>query len=165
MLKSFPRLRSSLFVMLMSVFVVAHVGSVGGERGQPVTGDLRFAQQSAITREFMFGEWSTRNIEFGQDVEILWTLWPDSRLAYRFIIDGMVVEGSRGTWEIEAPTVIERWVRPNGETGVGRGTIEKIDDNTLRLTIGENGDPNYRGVVRVYRRRGAPQISMFSATP
>ncbi|CAN0433275.1 unnamed protein product, partial [Phaeothamnion confervicola] len=103
---------------------------------------------------YLVGEWVSRNVEFGRDVEIFWTLWPEGRLHYRFIVDGVAIEGSRGTWTTDGTIVTENWLKPDGGTGVGRGRVERIDDDTLRLSIIDNGNANYQGMVRVYRRRG-----------
>lgn len=51
----------------------------------------------------------------------------------------------------------ERWNRPDGTSGMGRATVERIDDNTFRLTVIDNGADEYRGLVRVYRRLGPAQ--------
>ena len=32
----------------------------------------------------------------------------------------------------------------------------------MRLTIIDNGHPEYTGIVRIYRRRGGPQLSMLA---
>lgn len=115
---------------------------------------------SPLTTDFFVGEWSTRNLEFGRDVEIFWTLYRDGTLAYRFIVDGIEGSGDGGTWEFLGTTMEERWRRPNGTEGLGRSTIEKIDEDTIRLIILDNGFDQYRGLQRIYRRRGTPKLSL-----
>ena len=130
-----------------------------GEPPRPALSGPRLAQSVERPREFFVGEWSTRNVEFGRDVEIFWTLFADGRLAYRFVVDGVSSEGSRGTWTVEGNRLEERWIIADGRTETGTGMIEWIDDNTLRVTIVDNGNPDYERNVRIYRRRGPPQVS------
>lgn len=118
------------------------------------------AEAPQITRGYMVGEWVTRNVEFGRDVEIGWTVRADGTLSYRFKVDGTSSEGSPGTWAIDNDVVTEHWQRPFGLTGTGTARIEAIDQNTMRLTIIDNGHPEYAGMVRIYRRLGGPQLSM-----
>ncbi|MFM9940522.1 MAG: hypothetical protein ACKVP7_13640 [Hyphomicrobiaceae bacterium] len=118
------------------------------------------AQASQLTPDYFVGVWSTRNIEFGQDVEIIWTLWRDRRLAYQFIINGTAYDGSGGTWAFDGTMMHEYWNRADGSKGEGKGFVEWIDANTIRLTIEDNGDPKYKGLSRVYRRKSPPQTSM-----
>jgi hypothetical protein len=120
------------------------------------------AQSTAVTKEFLVGDWTTRNEEFGRTVEIIWTVSPDGSLAYQFIIDGVGGDKSSGTWSIEGDVLTERWIRAFGNIVTGTGRVERVDDNTLRLVIIDNGHPDYSGKVRIYRRRGAPQISLFA---
>lgn len=157
-------LRSKLLALLLAGCGGALFagGSIGGERQRLGQEAIDLAQDHAVSSTYLVGEWVSRSTEFGREVEIFWTLWPDGKLHYRFIVDGVASEGSRGTWTIEGTIVTENWIRPNGETETGRGTIEWIDDNTLRLSIIDNGNADYQGMVRVYRRRGAPQISMLA---
>jgi hypothetical protein len=112
-----------------------------------------------VDRQFFVGTWETRNIEDGRDVTIRWILKDDGSLAYEFIVDGVWFPGSSGRWAYGDGTMTEEWNRPDGRMERGRGSIEKIDDATIRLRILDNGDPTYQGRVRVYRRIGPPQIS------
>lgn len=150
----------ALFLVAWMAFQPCEVIATG-EPSRPAQAGPRLVQSAERPREFFVGEWSTRNVEFGRDVEIYWTLFADGRLAYRFVIDGVASEGSRGTWSVQGNRLEERWIRAGGETETGAGAIEWIDDNTLHLTIIDNGNPDYERKVRVYRRRGPPQVSMF----
>ncbi len=130
---------------------------------------LRLAQLSQtqspsaqITPAYLIGTWETVNLELGQSVRIIWTLWGDGRLLYHFDTAGGLVRGSTGTWTLEGDVVREEWVRPDGTRGAGRGTVEKLDEDTIRLTIIDNGHPEYKGISRVYRRLGEPKLSSVS---
>ena len=120
--------------------------------------DTRRAQRADLTRAWFVGSWETRNIEFGREVTIIWTLWEDGRLAYDFVVDGVPSRGSTGTWEYRDGIMHEDWLRPDGSTGAGHGRVEKIDENTLRLTISDNGRTEYQGLSRVYKRLAPPQV-------
>lgn len=115
------------------------------------------AQAAVLAREYLIGSWETHNIEFGRDVRIVWTVRGDSSLDYDFVVDGVASRGSSGTWDFRDGMLIENWSRPDGTTGAGRASIERIDDNSFRLTIIDNGNADYRGLVRIYRRRSGPQ--------
>ena len=117
------------------------------------------AQTTGVTREYLVGEWVTRNDEQGRDVEVYWTVRADGSLGYRFVIDGVASEGSSGTWALDGDRLTEHWNRAFGVIATGIATLERIDGNTMRLTIVDNGHPDYAGKVRVYRRRGGPQVS------
>lgn len=148
------------FVLACMVFIV-------GVPGQGATGAIhRALAQSAVVPpvgdlppEFFLGTWETRNTEQGRDVRIIWTLKPDRSLDYEFEVDGDAFKGSSGTWDYRGGVMHERWSRPDGTAGMGRGRIERIDDDTIGLTIIDNGDPSYTGLVRIYRRRGPPGLS------
>jgi hypothetical protein len=119
----------------------------------------RMAQSGGLTREFFLGSWRTENFEFGNNVEIIWSLFRDGRLAYEFNVNGIWSRGSDGTWVFEGDVMTEHWIREDGSRGLGRGKVEKIDDNTISLTILDNGHEPYRGMVRISRRIGPPQLS------
>lgn len=118
--------------------------------------------QAAPTRDFMIGAWEAQVTEFDRRIRIIWTLWEDGRLAYHFadMPDGPLVRGSVGAWRLTGYEIHESWERPDGSRGAGRGAVVRIDDNTVRLTIIDNGYPEYAGLVRIYRRIGVPQLSM-----
>lgn len=150
-----------LAALVLVVFTV-----IGANEARAETGSDRVAQSGAppqrarqLTPDFFVGTWATRNVEFGRDVEIFWTLWKDGKLAYRFSIDGIPFDGSTGTWDFDGTFMRERWNRTDGSVGSGYGSVEWIDDDTIRLTIVDNGEPSYTGMSRVYRRTGPPQLS------
>lgn len=115
------------------------------------------ADTRLLDRDYFVGVWESRNIEFDRDVEIIWTVRNNSTLDYDFIIDGTPYRGSSGTWDFRDGTLYESWLRPDGSTGNGQAAIERIDDNTFRLTVIDNGAAQYRGLVRIYKRRAPPQ--------
>lgn len=117
--------------------------------------------QSKISRDFFVGAWEAQVEEFDKRYRIIWTLWEDGRLIYHFgeLPYGPLLRGSSGAWRVDRDEVHEVWERPDGSRGAGYGRVEKVDENTIRLTIIDNGDPRYTGLVRVYRRIGAPELS------
>lgn len=153
-----PRLFAAL--LLFAIFTGANADARSGAAAHDVaqSGGNQPKQQT-LTSAFFVGTWTTRNIEFGRDVEIEWTLWRDGTLAYRFAVDGLAFDGSTGTWHYDGALMHEQWNRPDGSIGSGRGSVELIDDDTIRLTIVDNGDPTYAGMSRVYRRKGPAQLS------
>ena len=118
---------------------------------------VQAAEPAPLTRAWFVSAWETRNVEFGREVRIVWRLWENGRLDYDFWVDGAVLPGSSGTWDWRDGIMHERWERADGRVDLGTGRIERIDDNTLRLTIVDNGDPSYTGKIRIYRRIGPPQ--------
>lgn len=117
----------------------------------------RLAQAASLDRSYFIGVWETRNMEFGRDVRVFWTVRRDNSLDYDFVVDGEAFRGSTGTWDFRDGILYESWVRPDGSTGAGRAAIERIDDDTFKLTVIDNGAEEYRGLVRIYRRRAPPQ--------
>ncbi|MEZ5852073.1 MAG: hypothetical protein R3D68_15645 [Hyphomicrobiaceae bacterium] len=110
----------------------------------------------------LVGVWETRNVEEGRDVGIAWIVKPDRTVDYEFNVDGTVFPGSTGTWEIDAAGILtEHWHRGNGVIESGRAQLALRDAHTLKLTILDNGNAAYTGKVRIYRRRGASQLSLF----
>jgi hypothetical protein len=147
-------------LLLVFCLVTAVLSPFGGAAREG-DGRKRMAQ-SELTREFFVGAWEADVTEFGRRLRITWTLWENGRLAYHFqeLPDGPIVRGSGGTWRLAGNEMHERWERPDGTSGAGRGTVERIDERTVRLTIVDNGHPEYTGLVRIYRRVGEPQLSM-----
>lgn len=111
-------------------------------------------------RADLVGVWETRNVEQGRDVAIAWIVKDDGTLDYEFVVDGQAFRGSTGTWQVDGDGMLtERWNRDGGTVETGRASLQLLDANTLKLTIIDNGEPSYTGKVRIYRRRGAPQIT------
>ena len=130
------------------------LGSASGQRQAVRYNSLA---EAALDRAYFIGVWETHNTEFGRDVRIVWTVRNDSSLDYDFVVDGEGFRGSTGTWDFRDGILLESWLRPDGSTGAGRAAIERIDDNTFKLTVIDNGTEEYRGLVRIYRRRAPPQ--------
>jgi hypothetical protein len=105
----------------------------------------------------MLGSWETNTVEAGRALRLGWTLFADGSLAYDLVIDGVERLGSTGTWSLDGGSLREQWIRPDGSRGSGVGTVERVDDHTIHLTIIDNGDAAYNGIVRIYRRR--PPVS------
>ena len=165
-------LAATLLAMMLALALPPHgsadAAPVAANEGRPVTGpragwlmtpSVRLAE--AVSRDYMLGSWRAETLEFGHDIEIVWSLSGDGRLVYDLVrVDGVERQGSTGTWMLEDDVVTEHWVRPDGSTGVGRGRIEKIDEQSFWLTILDNGSPEYTGIRRLYRRIGPPQLSL-----
>lgn len=117
------------------------------------------AQQ--LDKTYFVGAWETHNVELGHDVRVVWTVREDGTLAYDFEVDGVASIGSTGTWDFRDGTLYEYWNRPDGSHGEGRAQIERIDDDHFKLTVIDNGAPDYRGLVRIYRRLGQRQLSLL----
>jgi hypothetical protein len=115
------------------------------------------AEARPLDRDYFIGVWESDGVEFGHTVHITWTVRSDSSLDYDFIVDGVAFRGSTGTWDFRDGTLYENWARPDGSTGAGRASIERIDDDSFRLTVIDNGHEEYRGLVRIYKRRAPPQ--------
>lgn len=114
-------------------------------------------QAPALDRAYFIGVWETHNTEFGRDVRVFWTVRNDGSLDYDFVVDGEGFRGSTGTWDFRDGTLFENWLRPDGTSGMGRAAVARIDDDTFKLTVIDNGAEEYRGLVRIYRRRAPPQ--------
>lgn len=154
--------RALATVAVIALALMAMVAGALSESATPSTlaGWVQAAERhtdKTIEREFLVGVWETRNNELGRDVQVIWTARSDGSLDYDFVIDGVTSRGSTGTWEFNDGVLVENWQRNDGSTATGRASIEKIDDNTFRLTVIDNGHPEYRGLQRIYRRLRAPQ--------
>jgi hypothetical protein len=167
-------------LLTVAVIAFALAGSVPGARSEvaptahgptdtpagQISRPARIAEgkaDKALEREFLVGVWETRNNELGRDVQVIWTARSDGSLDYDFVIDGVTSRGSTGTWDFRDGILVEKWHRNDGSTAIGRGSIEKLDDNTFRLTVIDNGHPEYRGLQRIYRRLRAPQTVQISS--
>ena len=167
-----PRLAVLLLVLLALFASVGSEAATAPREGHDAVAGLtvQLAQSAdrddagVLNRAYFIGVWETRNQELGRDVKVIWTVRGDHSLDYDFVVDGVSGRGSTGTWDFRDGVLIENWRRPDGTTGTGRASIEKIDANTFRLTVIDNGDPQYRGVVRIYRRlRGTPIVNAGGA--
>ena len=148
-------MRAGLSVALLWLLTVAT--PLAAREGETPAG----RSVATLNSVFFVGAWETHNVEFSRTVRIVWTLWEDGRLLYHFGTgpDGALVPGSTGTWALSGDEMHERWNRADGTRDFGRGRVERIDDNTIRLTIIDNGHAEYKGLVRIYRRLGPPQLA------
>lgn len=144
---------------ITALLALASGPAPGGLFSTAAARGLERIDSAPVTRSYLIGVWETHNIEFGRDVRVTWTVRGDGSLDYDFVVDGGAFRGSTGTWDVGEGILTERWNRPDGTSGMGRATVERIDDNTFRLTVIDNGADEYRGLVRVYRRLGPAQLS------
>ena len=86
--------------------------------------------------------------ENGQAMEITVTFLSDGNTRYFFRDPRGRTAKDTGTWQYSDGILFERF--SNGASG--RGSIRWIDDNTVELTIIDNGVPAYAGMKRTYRR-------------
>lgn len=149
--------RFRLVTLCAMLLLALAAGQVPGAGSSAIARGWVPAEGAAITKAYLVGVWETHNSEHGRDVRIVWTVRADSSLDYDFVVDGVGSRGSTGTWDFRDGTLYESWVRPDGSTGAGHAALERIDENTFRLTVIDNGDPGYRGLVRIYRRLGPAQ--------
>jgi hypothetical protein len=96
----------------------------------------------------LVGAWRTRVVENGQAQEITVTFLADGNTRYLFKDARGRTANDQGAWQYSDGVLFERF-----STGAsGKASIKWIDDNTVELTIIENGVPSYIGVKRLYRR-------------
>lgn len=96
----------------------------------------------------LVGSWRTKVVENGQAMEITVTFLSDGNTRYLFKDARGRTATDTGTWQYSDGILFERF--SNGASG--RGSIRWIDDDTVELTIIDNGVPAYAGVKRIYRR-------------
>jgi hypothetical protein len=96
----------------------------------------------------LIGTWRTNVVENGQNQEINVTFLSDGDTQYLFKDTRGRTATDKGTWQYSDGMLFERF--SNGASG--KASIRWIDDNTLELTIIDNGVPSYIGVKRLYRR-------------
>jgi serine/threonine-protein kinase len=96
----------------------------------------------------LIGTWRTNVVENGQNQEINVTFLSDGDAQYLFKDTRGRTATDKGTWQYSDGMLFERF--SNGASG--KASIRWIDDNTLELTIIDNGVPSYIGVKRLYRR-------------
>jgi hypothetical protein len=96
----------------------------------------------------LVGVWRTSVVENGQAQEITVTFLPDGDTRYLFKDARGRTATDTGTWQYSDEILFERF----SSGASGKASIEWIDDNTVELTIIDNGVPSYIGVKRKYRR-------------
>jgi serine/threonine-protein kinase len=100
------------------------------------------------TSASVVGSWRTNVTENGQAMEITVTFSSDGDTRYRFKDARGRTANDAGTWQYSDGILFERF--SNGASG--KSSIRWIDDNTVELTIIDNGVPAYAGLKRTYRR-------------
>ena len=96
----------------------------------------------------LVGSWRTNVTENGQATEITVTFLAEGDTRYRFKDAKGRTANDTGTWQYSDGILFERF-----STGAsGKGSLRWIDDDTVELTIIDNGVPAYAGLKRIYRR-------------
>jgi len=96
----------------------------------------------------LVGAWRTSVVENGQPQEITVTFLSDGNTRYLFKDARGRTATDTGTWQYSDEILFERF----SSGASGKASIKWIDDNTVELTIIDNGVPSYIGVKRKYRR-------------
>jgi hypothetical protein len=96
----------------------------------------------------LVGAWRTSVVENGQAQEITVTFLPSGDTRYLFKDARGRTATDTGTWQYSDEVLFERF----SSGASGKASIKWIDDNTVELTIIDNGVPSYIGVKRKYRR-------------
>lgn len=96
----------------------------------------------------LVGSWRTSVVENGQNQEITVTFLSDGNTRYLFKDARGRTATDKGSWQYSDGILFERF----SSGASGKGSIRWIDDNTVEVTIIDNGIPSYIGVKRVYRR-------------
>ena len=96
----------------------------------------------------LVGAWRTNVVENGQAQEITVTFLPDGETRYLFKDARGRTATDKGTWQYSDGILFERF----SSGASGKASIKWIDDNTVELTIIDNGVPSYIGMKRLYRR-------------
>jgi hypothetical protein len=98
----------------------------------------------------LVGVWRTNVTELGSTMEITYTFLADGTARGVFKDTKGRTGTDRGTWQYSDGILYEKF--SNGASG--KGSIEWIDNDTVVITIIDNGVPAYNGVKRRYRRIG-----------
>jgi len=96
----------------------------------------------------LVGSWRTNVNEGGQATEITVIFSTEGDTRYRFKDAKGRTANDTGTWQYSDGILFERF--SNGASG--KSSIRWIDDDTVELTIIDNGVPAYAGLKRTYRR-------------
>ena len=96
----------------------------------------------------LVGTWRTSVVENGQNMEINVTFLSSGDTRYLFKDARGRTATDKGTWQYSDGTLFERF----SSGASGKASIRWIDDNTVELTIIDNGVPSYIGLKRLYRR-------------
>ena len=98
----------------------------------------------------LVGVWRTNVFELGINEEITYTFFADGTSRAVFKDTKGRTGTDHGTWQYSDGILYEKF--SNGASG--KGSIEWIDNDTLVITIIDNGVPAYNGLKRRYRRIG-----------
>jgi serine/threonine-protein kinase len=96
----------------------------------------------------LVGVWRTSVVENGEAQEIKVTFLSDGNTRYLFKDARGRTATDTGTWQYSDEILFERF----SSGASGKASIRWIDDNTVELTIIDNGVPSYIGLKRKYRR-------------
>ena len=98
----------------------------------------------------LVGVWRTKVSELGNNEEITYTFLADGTSSVVLKDTKGRTGTDHGTWQYSDGILYERF--SNGASG--KGSIEWIDNDTMVITIIDNGVPAYKGLKRRYRRIG-----------
>jgi len=127
---------------------VAKDGQPGEQKNESWSSPSSLASPTPRSSAALVGAWRTNVVENGQDMQINVTFLSDGDSRYLFKDARGRTATDKGTWQYSDGILFERF--SNGSSG--KASIKWIDDNTVELTIIDNGVPSYIGVKRVYRR-------------
>jgi len=100
------------------------------------------------TSASLVGSWRTNVTENGEAMEITVTFLSEGNTRYKFKDARGRTANDNGTWQYSDGILFERF----SSGASGKGSIRWIDDDTVELTIIDNGVPAYAGLKRTYRR-------------
>lgn len=103
---------------------------------------------SPPTAQSLVGVWRAEVNEDGERSTITVTFLANGDSRYLIKNEKGETGTDTGTWQYSDETIFERF--SNGSSG--RASIRWIDQDTLELTIIDNGVPSYTGLKRLYRR-------------
>lgn len=95
----------------------------------------------------LVGVWRANVSEFGKKSEITVT-WNADGTVKVLIKDAQGQGTADGMWRYSSGIVYETY----SDGSSGKGSVKWIDNNTLELTIIDNGVPAYSGLKRIYHR-------------
>lgn len=102
----------------------------------------------ARVKSRLVGTWRASIFEYGQRVEILWTIQPDGISYFSFQYPNGNILTRAGRWGYSGNIITE--IYTDGQ--IGKGSIEFINSNYFVLTILTNSDPGSAGFKRHYYR-------------
>jgi len=127
---------------------VAKDDQPGEQKNESWSSPSSLASPTPRSSAALVGAWRTNVVENGQDMQINVTFLSDGDSRYFFKDARGRTATDKGTWQYSDGILFERF--SNGSSG--KASIKWIDDNTVELTIIDNGVPSYIGVKRLYRR-------------